>query len=611
MSSTTTDRQGKPAFHDLATGEIAPHAALSRTDRHLLQARQAQSIMRMTPWTILLNMIVSVLLVTMVDVGAATTELRYWALVNGGLSLAILLHWRIAMRRCGSRKCAAAYVKVIHLQGLLLGMTWAALPLLAFGREPSDLRTLIGALTLGAFSLGAFRLAQVPLAAVSYIAFPSSALAVTALTTMDPPYGLYFALLSLFYGAALILVVIMRYRDALRHAAHLAELNRRKNIINLLLHDFEQGASDWLWETDAHGNLTYAPRRLEELLGKHRDDLKGYCLHTIFETDAQDEGWSDFYAAFHDGRIISGIVVPAMIDGERRWFRMTARPLYDAAGSLRGYRGVASDVTEQHRQQERLQREKEAAEDEARAKSNFLAVISHELRTPLNAMVGFSELMAHESAGPLDETYREYSEHILNGSRQLQRLINDILDYTRFERNKIKLVEQEVDIVELAETCLRQVARDDRARGLDLELRYADDIIVEADLGRLQQVLSNLLTNAVKFTQEGSVVVDIDRTADGDLVVSVIDTGPGIPQELLESLFEPFTQAENVLSRRHDGIGLGLSIARSLVRLHGGELTLENNEGPGATARFTLPAARIVDDDDTGTQSAPRAGMAA
>ena len=596
MNTTATAQQAKPAFHDLATGEIVPSTRLSQEDRHLLQARQAQSIMRMTPWTILLNMIVSALLVTMVEAGAARTNLYYWAMVNGTLSMAILLHWRIAMRRCGSRKCAAAYIKVIHLQGIFLGLTWAALPLLAFGHEASDLRTLIGALTIGAFSLGAFRLAQVPLAAVSYIVFPVSALAHAAISAMQAPYGLYFALLSVVYGAALILVVIMRYRDALRHAAHLAELNRRKNIINLLLHDFEQGASDWLWETDAHGNLTYAPRRLEELLDRHRDDLKGYCLHTIFEMNRKEEGWAEFYEAFREGRIISGIAVPARVKGEKRWFRMMARPLYDAAGTLRGYRGVASDITEQHRQEQRLRQEKEAAEDEARAKSNFLAVISHELRTPLNAMVGFSELMAAESAGPLDETYREYSEHILNGSRQLQRLINDILDYTRFERNKIKLVEQEVDIVELAETCLRQVARDDRARGLQLELRYAEEIIVEADLGRLQQVLSNLLTNAVKFTQEGSVVVDIDRTAEGGLAVSVIDTGPGVPQELLESLFEPFTQAENVLSRRHDGIGLGLSIARSLVRLHGGELTLENNEGTGATARFTLPPRRIIDD---------------
>jgi len=186
-------------------------------------------------------------------------------------------------------------------------------------------------------------------------------------------------------------------------------------------------------------------------------------------------------------------------------------------------------------------------------------------------MVGFSELLTREAAGPLNDEYREYSRHVLDGSRQLQRLINDILDYTRFERNKIRLQEQEVDLVELAEMALRQVAREKRARGLRFELRYADDVVLRADLGRMKQILSNLLNNAVKFTPEGSVTVDIDRNAEGDVVVRVIDTGIGIPEDKLKTIFEPFTQVDAALSRRHDGIGLGLSIARSpFRRRHGG-----------------------------------------
>ena len=600
MESTTekkkqdAGRENVP--HDLAVGDFVMERELSAQDRKRLQARQAQSIMRMTPWTLSLNVLIS-LLMWRVGLGELPKlPLHLWTTANVLVSLVMLMHWWLASRHCGSRTCAAGYVRVIRIQGVIFGLIWAALPFFFLPPASGDMRVLIASLTIAAFSLGTFRLAQVPTAAVSYIAFPTASLTWTVLHVMSGPVGHAFAFMSAVYALALIFVVMMRYRDALRQTRYVAELNRRKNIISLLLHDFEQGASDWLWETDREGRLVYTSKRLEELLGKRREELHGRRLHEVLQADVTAPEWETLIADLKSGRIIYGSTVPARIDGRERWFRMTARPLYDASGRLRGHRGVATDVTEQHRKEERLRREKEAAESESRAKSNFLALISHELRTPLNAMVGFSELLAQEAAGPLNDEYREYSRHVLDGSRQLQRLINDILDYTRFERNKIRLQEQEVDLVELAEMALRQVAREERARGLTFELRYADDVVLRADLGRMKQILSNLLNNAVKFTPEGSVTVDIDRNARGDVVVRVIDTGIGIPEDKLKTIFEPFTQVDAALTRRHDGIGLGLSIARSLVRLHGGRMWIENNPSGGVTAGFTIPAERVVEE---------------
>ncbi len=577
---------------------------MTETGRLQLRARQAQSIMRMTPWTLLLNIVVSIVVFLAGRQHVPSSELYAWSGVNIAASLAILTHWQLTRSRCASEDCTARYIIFVTMQGVLLGVIWAALPLAFFDDLPPDMSTLIMALTIGAFSLGSFRMAQAPMGAAAYIIIPTAGLVTTSLWHMEKPAGYAFAVMSAFYASALILVVYMRQRDAMNNARNAEEVKRQKNIIELLLHDFEDNAEDWLWETDSIGRLTYVSNRLEELAGRPREELRGEQLHKVLGCRRDGGKVKKFITAMLQGRAINGMILPACFRDRNRWLSMTARPLYGSAGALEGYRGVASDVTERYEREQRLRREREKAIQESKAKSNFLAVISHELRTPLNAMVGFSELLVNEAFGPLNEKYREFSTHIHEGSRQLERLINDILDYTRFERNKIKLSMQEVDLGELADMTLRQLRMDERARGLELKLNDPGDVIVSADLGRLKQVLSNLLVNAIKFTKEGSVTVDITRNEDGGVSVSVTDTGIGISPEDMKTIFEPFCQADASLSRRQDGVGLGLSIARSLMKLHGGDLTLSSRPGEGVTATFTLPPERVIGENGEGTLAA-------
>ena len=579
--------------------------AIPEKEKRRLQARQAQSIMRMTPWTIILNITVSIILYFISRGFLPGNRLYIWTSINIAASVLILAHWRLVTTSCDTNRCTASYITSIRVQGVLLGVIWASIPVMFYKSAPGDLRTLIAAMTLGAFSLGSFRLAQVPSAAISYISIPAMALSITAYRNMDGYAAPAFSALTIIYATALILIVLMRYQDAMNNARNIAELNRRRNIIKLLLNDFEDNASDWLWEISADGKLTYASSRLEDLTGVSREELTGKTLREILDSGHDGSDWKKFYAAILSGRAITGMVLPATLKDKERWFSMTARPLFDSNGVLQGYRGVASDITGQHLHEQRLREDREKAIAESRAKSNFLAVISHELRTPLNAMVGFSELLVGEAFGPLNDKYKEFSSHIHEGSRQLERLINDILDYTRFERKKIRLSMQDVDLEELADMTLRQMRMDERARGLELKLEAPEDIIlVKADLGRLKQVLSNLLVNAIKFTHEGSVTVSIARNGDGGVSVSVADTGIGISPQDMKTIFEPFCQADASLSRRHDGIGLGLSIARSLMQLHGGDLTLQSNPGEGVTATFTLPGERVIHDGDENTLAA-------
>ncbi len=590
----------------LLRDELQPLPDLDRQERQALRLQQAQSIMRMTPWTVSFNVVVSLVVLALGHDHLPSIPLHLWVGYNLSVSALILLHWFMISRRCGDRSCAEGYVRAIVVQGVLLAIAWALAPVLFYEPATGDMRILISSLTIGAFSLGAYRLSQVPVAAGIYVSLPALSLAWASFRHMeDAAIGAASAILLVAYALAVMLIAWMRYEDARRDIRNLEQIKRQRNIIRMLLNEFEENASDWLWETDAQGRLLHATPRLEDITGRSLDDLKGQPLHRILGVDRNEAGWRKFHVQLELGRMVNGMVLPARIHGETRWMSITGRPLFGSEGELLGFRGVAGDITAQVLHERQLRKEKEQAQQEARAKSEFLALVSHELRTPLNAMVGFSELLEKETAGPLGDEYREYVRHIAQGSRQLLRLINDILDYTRFERQKITLMDEVVDLVELAELAVRQAARDPRAQGLRVRLEApAEDILVRGDMGRLKQVIDNLLTNAVKFTEAGSVTVSISRTEDGGVRVAVSDTGPGVPEAEREALFEPFRQAEGTLTRRHDGIGLGLPIARRLVRLHGGELWLEEATGGGCRAVFTLPSWRVIDGEADAAQAA-------
>ena len=596
MLSLHADSIERSETSDMLSSQKLPD--MSARERQALRLQQAQSIMRMTPWTVSFNIAVSLVVLVLGHDHLPPVPLHAWVAYNIVVSTLILLHWVFAARRCASRACVAGYVRAVIVQGLLLAVAWALAPILFYESATGDMRILISTLTIGAFSLGAYRLSQVPVAAAIYVSLPALSLAWASLRYMEPAIGAASAILLIVYALAVMLIAWMRYEDALKDIRNLEQIKRQRNIIRMLLNEFEENASDWLWETDADGRLLHATPRLEEITGRALAELKGQPLHLILGVDRNEEGWRKFYTQLALGRTVHGMVLPARIHGQERWYSLTGRPLFNDDGELSGFRGVAGDITAQVLHERQLRKEKEVAQREARAKSEFLALISHELRTPLNAMVGFSELLEKEVGGPLSDEYREYVRHISQGSRQLLRLINDILDYTRFERRKITLMDEVVDLVELAELAVRQAARDPRAKGLKMDFEAPDeDILVRGDMGRLKQVIDNLLTNAVKFTEKGGVTLSITRTEDGGVRVAVSDTGPGVPAAEREALFEPFRQAEGTLTRRHDGIGLGLPIARKLIRLHGGDLWLEEAPGGGCRAVFTLPSSRVIGGD--------------
>jgi signal transduction histidine kinase len=294
---------------------------------------------------------------------------------------------------------------------------------------------------------------------------------------------------------------------------------------------------------------------------------------------------------------VCDLEVPVRCKGTTVWWQLNARPLTDASGAFRGYRGVGSDITARRNAAMQILRAKEQAERASAAKSRFLATMSHELRTPLNAIVGFSEIIADQREGPIGHArYADYAGSIHEASRQLATLISDILDISRFESGTATLAEQEVDLVEVAEVVVKTCGGPARAGGIAIIQDFAiEPLQVRGETTRLQQIMVNLVNNAVKFTPAGGTVrVSLERDASGGVEFVVSDNGIGISRQDLKRVFEPFVQADEGNARRFGGIGLGLAISRCLARLHGGDVVITSRPGKGTTARFVLPPSRLT-----------------
>jgi signal transduction histidine kinase len=242
-----------------------------------------------------------------------------------------------------------------------------------------------------------------------------------------------------------------------------------------------------------------------------------------------------------------------------------------------------------------LIRARDAATSADRAKSTFLANMSHELRTPLNAIIGFAELIEAERAGPLGETYKSYIADIHNAGVHLKDILNDILDLSKIEVGALELRESVVNPKGIAEACYRTVMPLADAAGVKLSCDVAADVPeLLGDEQRLKQAVLNLLSNAVKFTPAGgSVTLGLAR-AGANLAFVVADTGIGIAAEDIATALEPFRQVDHALSRRYEGTGLGLPIAKAFAGLHGGSLAIASEPGLGTLVTLTLPASRLA-----------------
>ena len=281
-------------------------------------------------------------------------------------------------------------------------------------------------------------------------------------------------------------------------------------------------------------------------------------------------------------------------DGKTIWISENARAVRDWTGRIVCYEGTVEDVTARCVAQRALRKALAQAEEASRAKSAFLAAMSHELKTPLNAVLGFSEIIKDEMLGPVAPAkYRAYASDIHASGTRLLAIISDVLDVARLSGGAITLKARPYCAAGLAQEALtmaRIATKDRRDVALVAEPGLPP---VDVDPLRLRQSLANILSNALKFTPEGrGVALRVWSEPDG-IRFAIVDQGIGMAAEKIAAALEPFRQLDGSLARRFEGAGLGLSIAKSLVELHGGTLAIESAVGAGTTVTIALPAARI------------------
>lgn len=338
----------------------------------------------------------------------------------------------------------------------------------------------------------------------------------------------------------------------------------------------------------ADGKLTFVNGAYLRFFGRKRAELIGQAF------PLQTLGYPKSGSALPESAAFEGEIADA--SGRPVSLHWTHRAIKDRQGTVLEYQAVGHDITLRKEAESALLRAKETAESADRAKSEFLAVVSHEIRTPINGVIGFAKLLRETNLTP---DQRDYVEMIQNSGHALEVLVSDILDLSRIEAGKIEMEHAPFALRDGVQEVIAFFQPRARAAGLKLDLRIdpAVPVIVNGDAHRLRQILTNLVGNAIKFTERGLISINltcirgegVPGTTRNHVRVffTIVDTGIGIPAEKVSQLFKPFSQVDTSSKRRRGGTGLGLVISKRLCELMGGAISVDSTPGEGSTFRFS------------------------
>jgi PAS domain S-box-containing protein len=369
-----------------------------------------------------------------------------------------------------------------------------------------------------------------------------------------------------------------------------------------------ESVTDAISVIDLNGIITEVNQRAVEMHGfKSRDELLGRSAFELVAPRDYERVAANMRRAIKEGTIRGVEYTLLKADGSEFPGELSTSILEDAAGNWIGHITIARDITERKRMEQEIQRKTEQLEAQnrelekaSRAKSDFLARLSHELRTPLNVVMGFAELMLDQVPGEVNEEQRQCLGDILTSSRDLLGLINEVLDLSKVEAGKVELRRRNIALPEVVKsvTSAMMAVLSQRKQSLDVDLDKGLPLL-QADEARLRQVLFNLLSNASNFTPDGGKIRIEASVKDGWCQVSVSDNGIGIKEEDLKQIFEPFYQADSSMTRERRGTGLGLTLVKEIIEMHGGQVWVESKYGEGSRFIFSLP---LVASEEAGAE---------
>jgi PAS domain S-box-containing protein len=354
------------------------------------------------------------------------------------------------------------------------------------------------------------------------------------------------------------------------------------------------GTNDGIWDWYITTNNLFLSKRWKEILGYKDDELENNFntfMKLLHENDKSRV--NDYLQKYLTGIIKKYEIEFKMIhkNGSIRWILAKGEAIRDADGKPYRMAGSHSDITERKIAEEQLKKAKAQAESANKAKSEFLANMSHEIRTPLNSIIGFTDLLVKT---PLNSTQKQYAENVNIAGHSLLGIINDILDFSKIEAGKLDLELLKTDIIQLTEEASDIIKYQAGRKGLELLLDIQPGIprFAVVDALRLKQMLTNLLGNAVKFTEQGEIILKLEHSLNSQneslFTFSVSDTGIGITEEQLKKLFKAFSQADTSTTRKYGGTGLGLVISNMLAEKMGSKISVKSEVAKGSTFYFTI-----------------------
>ena len=505
-----------------------------------------------------------------------------WVGAACGFSLFQLWRWMQFRGRTPPRTIRAKSWRKPVLWAVCGGLLWSSALVFVPGAGAAETLTLC-VMFAGVAAGGAATLAVLPLAAAGFVGAVLVPVAVFFLFYGELNYAAVGA-----FAIMLLLTLLTSAMVVFRWFVESRTAQNRERMASERVHDFARSASHWFWELDRNLRFTYLATETADEGAINPDAFLGLTYRETGPERVSDEQWAAFDATlaareplvdFRYARTVPG--------GALRWLAIDGRPFFDADGAFLGYRGTGRDITDMVEVQAAVEQARLRAESANQAKSEFLAVMSHELRTPLASVISGVDLLA---ATPLTPDQRHFVDQALASSLQLTELIGDILDLSKLEAGQIVLERLPFDLSEVIRSTIASSEPRASAKGLSISLEIDDEFAGWrlGDPTRLRQVLLNLVTNAVKFTERGGIKVAVSATGEtGVAKFAVADTGIGMADHMRSHVFEKFTQADQTITRRFGGAGLGLAICKQLVEAMGGRIDFESEVGRGSTFWFT------------------------